>query len=106
MKRNVVPMPSCKAKNSFAIPRRGLRRNGGRYTALTMKRDTSVNLRLTSELRAKVQRLADEDGRKLSGYIVRLLELHVREQELPDPPPDSSSTARSPNSRRQAETRR
>jgi hypothetical protein len=101
MKRNVVPMPSCKARYSFAIQRRGLRRNGGRYTALTMKRDTSVNLRLTSELRAKLQRLADEDGRKLSGYIVRLLELHARE-ELPDSPPDSAPSAKAPNSRRQA----
>ena len=91
MKRNGRPHPSCKAKYSFAIPRKGLRRNGGRYTALTMKRDTSVNLRLTSELRAKLQRLADDDGRKLSGYIVRLLELHAREQELPDSPPDSAS---------------
>jgi len=45
-----------------------------------MKRDTSVNLRITSELRADLQRLADADGRKLSGYIVRLLELHVQAQ--------------------------
>jgi hypothetical protein len=102
MKRNSGHHRSCKAKCSFGIPRIGLRRNGGRYTASTMKRDTAVNLRMTTELRAKLQRLADEDGRKLSGYIVRLLELHVREQELPDPPPDSSSAARSPNSRRQA----
>jgi len=66
-----------------------------------MKRDTAVNLRMTTELRAQLQRLADADGRKLSGYIVRVLELHAREQ-LPGSPPDSSSTARSPNSRRQA----
>jgi predicted DNA binding CopG/RHH family protein len=45
-----------------------------------MKRDTSVNLRITSELRAELQQLADADGRKLSGYIVRLLELHVQAQ--------------------------
>ena len=43
-----------------------------------MKKDTSVNIRLTSELRAALQRLADEDGRKLSAYIERLLQLHVR----------------------------
>jgi hypothetical protein len=29
---------------------------------------------------AELQRLADADGRKLSGYIVRLLELHVQTQ--------------------------
>jgi len=50
-----------------------------------MKRDTSVNLRITSELRAELQRLADADGRKLSGYIVRLLELHVHDQGADKP---------------------
>ena len=54
-----------------------------------MKRDTSVNLRITSELRAELQRLADADGRKLSGYIVRLLELHVQAQG--DAPEKTSS---------------
>lgn len=51
-----------------------------------MKKDTSVNLRLTSELRAKLQRLADADGRKLSNYIERVLEGHVKatgEQTVP-----------------------
>jgi predicted DNA binding CopG/RHH family protein len=54
-------------------------------TARHMKRDTSVNLRITSELRAELQRLADADGRKLSGYIVRLLELHVHDQGADKP---------------------
>lgn len=45
-----------------------------------MKRDTSVNLRITSDLRKELQQLADADGRKLSGYIVRVLELHVQAQ--------------------------
>ena len=45
-----------------------------------MKRDTSVNVRITSEMRDALQRLADADGRKLSGYIVRVLELHVQDQ--------------------------
>ena len=42
-----------------------------------MKKDTSVNIRLTSELRAQLQRLADEDDRKLSAYIERVLQAHV-----------------------------
>lgn len=42
-----------------------------------MKKDTSVNVRLTSELRAELQRLADADGRKLSAYIERVLLAHV-----------------------------
>jgi hypothetical protein len=46
-----------------------------------VKKDTSVNIRLTSELRAELQRLADADGRKLSAYIERLLQLHVKETD-------------------------
>jgi predicted DNA binding CopG/RHH family protein len=56
-----------------------------------MKRDTSVNLRITSELRADLQQLADADGRKLSGYIVRVLELHVQAQAAS---PEKSGKAR------------
>lgn len=43
-----------------------------------MKKDTSVNVRLTSELREKLQLLADADGRKLSNYIERVLAAHVQ----------------------------
>lgn len=42
-----------------------------------MKKDTSVNVRLTTELRAKLQRLADSDARTLSAYIFRILQLHA-----------------------------
>lgn len=42
-----------------------------------MKKDTSVNVRLTSELRADLQSLADADDRKLSAYIERVLQAHV-----------------------------
>jgi predicted DNA-binding protein len=45
-----------------------------------MKKDTSVNLRLTAELKSKLQRLADLDGRKLSNYIERVLVAHVENQ--------------------------
>lgn len=44
-----------------------------------MKKDTSVNVRLTSELRDELQRLADADDRKLSAYIALLLAAHVDE---------------------------
>ena len=59
-----------------------------RYAAF-MKKDTSVNVRLTSELRAELQRLADGDGRKLSAYIERVLQLHVKDQ--PEPQADAAS---------------
>ncbi len=49
-----------------------------------MKKDASVNVRLTSELRQKLQRLADADGRKLSNYIERLLAAHVEEKGRDD----------------------
>ncbi len=42
-----------------------------------MKKDTSVNVRLTSELKAELQELADNDARKLSAYIALVLQAHV-----------------------------
>lgn len=36
-----------------------------------------MNVRLTSELRAKLQALADAEGRTLSAYISRVLEAHA-----------------------------
>jgi predicted DNA-binding protein len=45
-----------------------------------MKRATSVNLRMTDELRAELQRLADSNKRTLSDYIRLLLEEHVEVQ--------------------------
>lgn len=50
-------------------------------TAACMKKTAAVNLRLTEELRDKIKRLADADGRELSGYIRRVLELHVQAEE-------------------------
>ncbi len=55
------------------------------YSGL-MKKDASVNLRLTSELRSKLQRLADADGRKLSNYIERVLVAHVESTSGKDRP--------------------
>jgi predicted transcriptional regulator len=45
-----------------------------------MKKDTSVNVRLTSELKAELQQLADRDSRKLSAYIELVLCAHVAAQ--------------------------
>lgn len=42
-----------------------------------MKKDTSVNVRLTSDERAELQRLADADKRKLSDYIRLVLQAHL-----------------------------
>jgi mRNA-degrading endonuclease RelE of RelBE toxin-antitoxin system len=42
-----------------------------------MKRDTSVNVRLTSEVRDELQKLADAHKRTLSDYIRLLLEEHL-----------------------------
>jgi len=46
-----------------------------------MKRDTSVNVRLTSELRDELQRLAEAHKRTLSDYIRLLLEEHIEAQK-------------------------
>lgn len=44
-----------------------------------------MNIRLTTELKAKLQRLADADGRKLSNYIERVLLAHVDGRKSVDP---------------------
>jgi len=45
--------------------------------AAGMKRTTSVNIRMTDELRGELQRLADANKRTLSDYVRLLLEEHV-----------------------------
>jgi hypothetical protein len=42
-----------------------------------MKKDTSVNVRLTSAEREELQRLADAAKRKLSDYIRLVLQAHL-----------------------------
>jgi hypothetical protein len=42
-----------------------------------MKRDSSVNIRITSAERAELQRLADASKRKLSDYIRLILQEHL-----------------------------
>jgi predicted transcriptional regulator len=51
-----------------------------------MKRDTSVNVRLRSEVRDELQRLADANKRTLSDYIRLLLEEHVEAQKEREAP--------------------
>jgi predicted DNA-binding protein len=46
-----------------------------------MKKGTSVNVRLTEELREELQRLAEASKRTLSDYIRLLLEEHVETQK-------------------------
>jgi mRNA-degrading endonuclease RelE of RelBE toxin-antitoxin system len=46
-----------------------------------MKKTAAVNLRMTEELRAKLQRLADENRRQLSDYIRLVLEDHANADE-------------------------
>jgi uncharacterized protein (DUF1778 family) len=45
-----------------------------------MKRDTSVNIRLTSAERDELQRRADAAKRTLSDYIRLLLQAHLEEE--------------------------
>jgi predicted DNA-binding protein len=49
--------------------------------AAGMKRTTSVNIRMTDELRGELQRLADANKRTLSDYVRLLLEEHVESQQ-------------------------
>jgi predicted DNA-binding protein len=45
-----------------------------------MKRATSVNVRMTDQLRSELQKLADANKRTLSDYIRLLLEEHIEAQ--------------------------
>ena len=49
--------------------------------AAGMKRTTSVNIRMTDELRGELQRLADANKRTLSDYVRLLLEEHVEAEK-------------------------
>jgi uncharacterized protein (DUF1778 family) len=50
-----------------------------RATAASMKRDTSVNIRLTQAERDELQRRADAAKRTLSDYIRLILQDHLEE---------------------------
>lgn len=47
-----------------------------------MKKDTSVNVRLETELREHLEGLAKRDGRSLSNFIYRLLRAHADKHAL------------------------
>lgn len=56
-----------------------LRRNSHWLTTLHMgKKDVQIGVRMSSELRDKLRRLAETDGRTFASYVVRVLEEHVR----------------------------
>ena len=46
-----------------------------------MARNAQLNLRVSSALKAKLEKLAKEDRRTPSAYVEKLLEDHVTEQE-------------------------
>ena len=46
-----------------------------------MSRIAQINLRVRPSLKAKLEKLAKQDRRTLSGYVEMLLEDHVTEQE-------------------------
>ena len=45
--------------------------------------ETRIGVRMESELREKLEKLATEDRRTLSGYILKVLQDHVAEREKP-----------------------
>ena len=51
-----------------------------------MKRNTSVNIRMTEDLRDELQRLATAHKRTLSDYVRILLEEHVERQKEDEAP--------------------
>jgi predicted HicB family RNase H-like nuclease len=50
-----------------------------------MARDTSINVRVAADLRAKLEQLAADDKRSLSGYVLKVLLEHVEQHERDKP---------------------
>jgi mRNA-degrading endonuclease RelE of RelBE toxin-antitoxin system len=50
-----------------------------------MKRITSVNVRISPEMKDELQELADRYRRKLSDYVRLVLEDHLEQQKRRDP---------------------
>ena len=48
-----------------------------------MARETSINVRVAADLRAKLEKLAAEDKRTLSGYVLKVLQEHVEQHDKP-----------------------
>lgn len=46
------------------------------------RRDARLGVRLHSDLREALERLADEDGRSISQYVERVLAEHVRQKAV------------------------
>jgi predicted HicB family RNase H-like nuclease len=44
-----------------------------------MARETSINVRVTADLRVKLEKLATDDKRSLSGYVLKVLQEHVEQ---------------------------
>ena len=61
-----------------------------------MKKDTSVNVRSTSELRSRLPHLAEADGRTLSNYIERVLNAHTEAKLPSEKPPEPAKRHRRP----------
>lgn len=45
-----------------------------------MKRDVQIGVRITSELKKRLERLAEADQRKLADYIRIVLEKHAKQR--------------------------
>jgi hypothetical protein len=89
MPRFGVIVKDCFTSSINAVRCKALRRQPGRATPQGMgqrpiKRDTSVNVRLTSDEREALERLAARNRRTLSDYIRVILQDHVRTEEAAD----------------------
>jgi predicted HicB family RNase H-like nuclease len=50
-----------------------------------MARDTSINVRVTAELRARLEKLAADDKRSLSGFVLKVLQEYVEQHDADKP---------------------
>ena len=46
-----------------------------------MAKEKIINIRVNSELKKKAKRMAEDDGRSLSNWILRLIEMEIAKNE-------------------------
>ena len=49
-----------------------------------MPKEKIINIRVDADLKKRAKKLAENDGRSLSNWILRLIQSEIRKSEAPD----------------------
>jgi len=55
-----------------------------------MSKEKIINIRVDSEIKKKAKRLAENDGRSLSNWILRLIQREIEKSDIPLATPSST----------------